>query len=132
MSMKVFALAIAALASSVGGAAAQSAVAPPSPGALQSLVHPGITAGIGRIPGTTATKELSAGWNLFHCYTSIWYTDGSNQYLFGYNWEGTYVYAENNTYLSNEIINICRDAHEYGVYSSNGSTFYELWDRWSD
>jgi len=130
MSMKAFTLAIAALASSVGVAEAQSAAAPPA--AIASLFRPGVTAGIVRIPGATASKEISTGWNLFHCYTSVWYTDGSNQYILGYNWEGAVIYAQNNTYLANEIINVCRDVHEYGVYSSNGSTFFELWDRWSD
>ena len=130
MSVKVYALAIAALASTVGVAAAQSNTKPD----LKALIRPGISSGMGAIgvmPGNVQAN-FSTGWNIYHCYTSVWYTDGSNNYEYAFNSEGTYIYAFNNAYLANEIVNICREHNEYGVYSSNGSTFFELWDKWGD
>jgi hypothetical protein len=124
--MKAYALAIAALAASVGVAAAD----PPSPA---SLPHAG-SKGSGKLPGAlTPAAPISTGWNLAHCYTSIWYTDGTNQYIFAYNSEGTYVYETNIEVLGDMLIDVCRQHNEYGFYVYNSAGNYEeVWNKWSD
>jgi hypothetical protein len=128
-------LALIAGSCSISVAAAQSVESSAHasvPTNLGALIHPGVSQGMGRLSSaTTATAALGTGWNLRHCQSSAWYTpDGSNNYLFAFNWEGDYFYTLNNTYLANTLLHACDQGQQYGVYSSNGTTFYEVWTKW--
>jgi hypothetical protein len=131
MTTKFLGLAAIALACTTAIASAQTA-GPPTPQALGALLKGGDKGGGVVNPGAGPTANLSSGWNLQHCYTSVWYFDGSNNYIFAFNQEGTYYYAENNTYPGNTLLHVCDYGWEYGVYVTNTSSgaYSEIYSKW--
>jgi hypothetical protein len=131
MKFRLLGLAAIALACTTVIASAQT-VAPPAPQALGALLKGVVKGGGVATPSAGATANLSSGWNLQHCYTSIWYTDGTNNYLFAFNLEGTYFYTENDIYTANTLLHVCDYGYEYGVYVTNTSTgaYSEIYSKW--
>ena len=128
MTIRSLGLAAIALACSAGIAPAQEAAATPQ--ALGALLHQGVLQGGGKAPGATgnATAALSSGWNLQHCYTSVWYTPGgSTSYIYAFNIEGTYFYASSGLtngggLAANTLLHLCDTGQLYGVYVTDTST----------
>jgi hypothetical protein len=140
MTMQSLGLAAAiALACSTGVAAAQEAAATPQ--ALGALLHQGVLQGGGKAPGGTANANasaaLSSGWNLQHCWTSVWYSNGSTSYIFAFNIEGTSFYASSGIssgggLAANTLLHVCNTGQLYGVYVTDTSTgqFTEIQSKW--
>jgi len=138
MTMKFLGLATIALAWSTSIAAAQEAV--PTPQELGKLLHPGVLQGGGKTPTGAASNAaaVSSGWNVQHCWTSVWYSTGSNGYLFAFNIEGTYFYAQNGpggggySGAANTLLQVCNTGELYGVYVTDPSSlaFAEIQSKW--
>ena len=138
MLMKSLGLAAIVLACSTSIAAAQGAAATPQE--LGTLLHKGIPQGGGKIPGGAAANAASvtSGWNVQHCWTSIWVTyGGSATYLFAFNVEGTYFYASTGpgggyAGAANSLNRVCETGQLYGVYVTDPSTlaFSEIQTKW--
>ncbi|MGH6813789.1 MAG: hypothetical protein ACREDM_16110, partial [Methylocella sp.] len=97
-----------------------------------------ITTGGGKLgAGPSASVAIVAGWNLQHCYTSVWFTpDNVNFYIYAFDREGTFWFYGINTPLhasaQEELVNVCRTGQLYGVFVTNAGTgaYDEIWDKW--
>jgi hypothetical protein len=137
MPMKSLGVAAIALACSTNIAAAQQAA--PTPQELAALLRPGVSLGGGRVSTGAAgnAPTVSTGWNLQHCWTSVWYSNGNSTYVFAFNLEGSYFYASNGpgggyAGAANALLHVCDTGQLYGVYVTDASTlaFYEIQTKW--
>ena len=126
------------------GVALAEVPAPPSPEQLGALIHPRGGPSVARAPegtgtghltntklGVATTPSLVSGWNTEFCYTALWYNDGTYHYIFGFNSDGSYLYAYSSgsslTSLQATLLNACGSGSYYHVYlnASGGIVYLE-------
>jgi hypothetical protein len=143
LNIKSLGLAVAALACSIGVAAARMPQTPPiGPDVLSKLIPHQAKNGSattnaassnitlrGGGASTEVPGDAPAGWNYFHATYCEWYTDGSNDFTFVFPEEGGYWVVENDIYATNTFNTACTNGNLAAVYVTDSSTgsFDRIW-----
>ena len=92
---------------------------PAVPAGSQAAIASPVTAG-----GSTLSSpgSVPTGWNYFHAYNCMWYSDGNNNYLFVLPLEGGYWVVANNIYAADTFKVGCVNGYYEAVYVVNGTT----------
>jgi len=136
LNIKSLGLAMAALACSIGVAAART---PQTPAIGSDVINKLIpqakngsatanaassikAASRGGGASTEAVGDAAAGWNYFHATNCEWYTDGSNDFTFVFPQEGGYWFVENDIYATDTFDTACTDGNWVAVYVTDSSS----------
>jgi hypothetical protein len=135
LNIKSLGLAVAALACSIGVAAAHTPETPAiGPDVLNKLIPQAKNGSVttnaasshaslrGGGASLEAVGNAAAGWNYFHATNCEWVTDGSNDFTFVFPQEGGYWFVENDIYATDTFDTACTNGNWVAVYVTDSSS----------